>query len=74
MWKGAADETTGDVDGVGPVWPKYMTGMSEEEEEDCFFVATPSIVDTGTGETSVVKVELIFFLEVMVAWVRKLLV
>ena len=51
-----------------------MTGMSEEEEEDSFFVATPSIVNTGTGETSVVKVELIFFLEVMVDWVRKVLV
>ena len=29
LWKGAADEATGDVDGVGPVCLESTTGMSE---------------------------------------------
>ena len=34
LWKGAADGATGDVDGVGPVWPESTPGMHEEDEED----------------------------------------
>ena len=34
MWKGESDGATVDVDGVGPVWPKSMTGMYEEEKYD----------------------------------------
>ena len=31
---GEADGAARYVDGVGPVWPESMPGMSEEEEED----------------------------------------
>ena len=47
--------------------------MYEEEEEDYLFVATHIILDKWTGETSGVKVDISVFLEVMVAWVRKVL-
>ena len=74
MWKGEVDGATVDVDGVGTVWPKSMTGMYDAEKYDLFFVTTPSIVDTWEGETSGVKVELSVLLEVMMAWVKKVLV
>ena len=74
MWKGESYEATGYVDGVGPVWPESTTGMSEEKEDDCLFVATQYIAYTGAGETSGVKLDLSVLLDVMVAWVRKVLV
>ena len=73
MWKGESYEATGYVDGVGTVWPESTTGMSKEEEDDCLFVATPYTADTGAGETPGVKLDLSVLLDIMVAWVRKVL-
>ena len=74
MWKGEAYGATGDVDGVVPVWPESMSGMSEEEEEDLFFCChTVQSRHKGRGNIrSESRYQI--FLEAMVDWVSKVLV